>query len=135
MTMARSLLALPLLCLCCALPALPAGDETSVEVFTLSTLRVTNAGGATVHYLDAVASLERELSLDLPADPVRAQAEAARRMAALGEQLQARSRAGADALARAAQLGVQRVPAIVFDGRSVVYGVTDVEAARRIAGR
>jgi integrating conjugative element protein (TIGR03757 family) len=35
-------------------------------------------------------------------------------------------------LAKAAQYGVDRYPAIVFDGRAVVYGVTDlVDAVER----
>ena len=57
---------------------------------------------------------------------------AAQRMAALGPQLRLRAGSGAAGLARAAQLGVSQVPAVVFDGRSVVYGVTDVDVARRI---
>ena len=32
-------------------------------------------------------------------------------------------------LAKAVQYGVDRYPAIVFDGQMVVYGVTDLEAA------
>lgn len=133
--MTMKLLALSLLWLSCALLAVSAHAEATVEVFTLSTLPVTNARGATVFYLDAVTQLEQQLSQDLPADPVQAQAEAARRISALGPQLQARVRAGADGLARAGQLGVQRIPAIVFDGRSIVYGLLDVEAARRFLAR
>jgi integrating conjugative element protein (TIGR03757 family) len=110
----------------------PAGaGEPSVEVFTLSTLPVTNAQGASVYYLDSVSLLEQHLSLNLPTDPTQAQAMVTQRMAALGPQLDARARAGAAGLARAAQLGVQRAPAIVFDGKWAVYGLTDVEAARR----
>jgi integrating conjugative element protein (TIGR03757 family) len=30
------------------------------------------------------------------------------------------------------QYGIDRYPAIVFDGHAVVYGVTDVQAATRI---
>ncbi len=30
------------------------------------------------------------------------------------------------------QYGVDRYPAIVFDGKAVVYGVTDVKAATRL---
>jgi integrating conjugative element protein (TIGR03757 family) len=32
-------------------------------------------------------------------------------------------------LAKAVQYGVDRYPAIVFDGQVVVYGITDLEAA------
>jgi integrating conjugative element protein (TIGR03757 family) len=33
-------------------------------------------------------------------------------------------------LAKAMQYGINRYPAIVFDGQAVVYGVTDLNAAR-----
>lgn len=106
--------------------------EPAIEVFTLSTLPLTNARDASVYYVDAVELLQQQLSAGLPADPKRAQEMVAQRMAALGPQLETRARAGASGLARAAQLGVQRAPAIVFDGKWAVYGVTDVDAARRI---
>ena len=35
----------------------------------------------------------------------------------------------AHGLAKAMQYGVDRYPAIVFDGQAVVYGVTDVQTA------
>lgn len=128
--------ALPLLAVVTVLMALgvvPArGAGPGIEVFTLSALPVTSAGDAAVYRLDAVALLEQQLSADLPADPARAQAVVNQRMAVLGPQLEARAREGAAGLARAAQLGVQRAPAIVFDSRWAVYGLTDVEAARRI---
>lgn len=107
-------------------------SEPSVEIFTLSSLPVTNALGATVHVVDALALLEQHLSLNLPADPAQAQGLVSRRMAELGPQLEQRARAAATALARAAQLQVQRAPVVVFDGRWAVYGMTDVDAARRI---
>lgn len=109
--------------------------EPAVEVFTLSTLPLTNVGTATVHYVDAVALLEQHLSVGLPPDPVRAQQLVAQRIAALGPELKTRVRSGASGLARAAQLGVHRAPAVIFEGRWAVYGITDVEAARRIFAR
>ena len=112
--------------------ASPWSASPRIEVFTLSTVPLNNVRGATVHVLDSVALLEQQLSANLPSDPQQARAMAAQRMAALGPQLRLRAGAGAASLARAAQLGINQVPAIVFDGRSVVYGVTDVDVARRI---
>jgi integrating conjugative element protein (TIGR03757 family) len=37
--------------------------------------------------------------------------------------------AAATALAKAMQVGVDRYPAVVFDGEAVVYGVTDLTFA------
>jgi integrating conjugative element protein (TIGR03757 family) len=115
--------------------ALANAAEPGVEVFTLSTLPVTNARDASVYYVDSVVLLEQHLSSNLPPDPRQAQEIVSRRMAALGPQLEARASAGATGLARAAQLGVHRAPAIVFDGKWAVYGVTDVDAARRVSSR
>ena len=112
--------------------ALADGGSRRIEVFTLSTVPVTNVRGATVHFLDSVALLEQQLSANLPTDPQQARTLAAQRMAALGPQLRLRVVSGAAGLARAAQLGVSQVPAVVFDARSVVYGITDVDVARRI---
>ena len=103
-----------------------------VEVFTVSSYPIVNARGAPVHDLDSAARLEHELSANLPGDPAQAHALVAQRMTALGPQLQQRAQQAAMGLARAAQLRVDRVPAIVFDDRWVVYGVTDVDTARRI---
>ena len=111
-------------------PAWSAGP--TVEVFTLSTLPLTNVRDAVVYYVDTISLLKQQLSTGLPPDPRRAQALATQRIASLGAQLQSQARAGANGLARAAQLGVQRAPAIVFEGRWVVYGLTDVDAARRV---
>ena len=109
--------------------------EPAVEVFTTSTLPVTNVRDAAVYYLDAITLLEQHLSLNLPPDPARAQQLVAQRMAALGPELESRTRSAAAGLARAAQLGLQRAPAVVFDGRWAVYGMTDVDAARRVFER
>ena len=38
----------------------------------------------------------------------------------------------AKGLMRALQYGINRYPAIVFDGQAVVYGVTDIETAARL---
>jgi integrating conjugative element protein (TIGR03757 family) len=116
-----------------ALLAAPANArDASVEAFTVSSYPIVNARGAPVHDLDSVMRLEHELSANLPADPSQAHALVAQRMAALGPELQQRAQQAATGLERAAQVRVERVPAIVFDGRWVVYGVTDVDTARRI---
>lgn len=103
-----------------------------VEVFTVDAMPVVNARDASVHHVDAILRLEQQLSANLPSDPTRAQAIVAQRISKLGPGLEHAARRSAITLARCAQLGIQRVPAIVFDGRWVVYGVTDVDVARRI---
>lgn len=117
--------------------ALPAagfaqGAQPTVEVFTLSTIPLTNTTGATVHYLDTVSLLEQQLSADLPQDPERAAAVARERMARMGAGLTRAAQQGAQSLARAAFAGVDRVPVVVFNGQWAVYGVPDVAEAQRL---
>ena len=51
------------------------------------------------------------------------------RIQVLGDQTRARMQRSAIGLVRAMQYGIDRFPAIVFDGQAVVYGVTDLQVA------
>ena len=107
-------------------------SPVNVEVFGTSAMSFKNAGNAPIYYLDAVSQLEASLSVGLPPDPQKAQAIVQQRMQAMGPQLQQRAKNGAIGLARAMQISIDRAPAIVFSGRWVIYGLTDVDQARRI---
>lgn len=121
-------LVLPLLAAAAAAPA----SAQKIEVFALSTLPVANAEGATVVHLDALQQLEHGLSAGLPAQAQAAQALLQSRLAAMGPDLHHRLRAAGSGLGRALALGIDRAPAVVFDGRWTVYGVPDVAAARQL---
>lgn len=103
-----------------------------VEVFALSTIPIVNARDAQVYYLDGIAELEAALSNYLPPNEQQARAITEDRMHRLGPGVQQQLRQTGTGLARALEMKLQRVPAIVFDGKYVVYGVTDVDGARRI---
>ena len=83
----------------------------------------------TVYEIDGVQFVERELSLNLPAEPQQAKQIALRRIQSLDEQARSRMQSAATALAKAMQYGVNRYPAVVFDGEAVVYGVTELTVA------
>ena len=111
-----------------------------IEVFTSAKYPVveTDATGSgshlqgpviTVYEIDGIQSVERELSLNLPAEPQQSKQIALQRIQNLDEQTRSRMQASATALAKAMQYGIDRYPAIVFDGQAVVYGVTDLQAA------
>jgi integrating conjugative element protein (TIGR03757 family) len=116
-----------------------AGDELSIEVFTTSEPRVVGVdhqrlGSATIttYAVDGVERFESGLSEGLPQDPEAAKAEAMPRVQQLDDTRMAPAKNAAIGLAKAIQYGVDRYPAIVFDERAVVYGVTDlVEALNR----
>ena len=82
-----------------------------------------------VYEIDGIQSVERVLSLNLPVEPQQSKHIALQRIQVLDDQRRARMRRSAVGLARAMQYGIDRYPAIVFDGQTVVYGVTDLKAA------
>ena len=82
--------------------------------------------------VDAIEGFETTLSLGLSNDPDTAQRTVRARLAALDDHVSATLQKSAMGLASAAQLGIDRTPAIVFNHTAVVYGVTDLtEALRR----
>lgn len=85
----------------------------------------------TVTELDAPDRLQAELFGPLSANPVQAEQQARAVIASpafrQNQQALAASYAG---VAHAWSLGLEKVPAVVFDDKWVVYGTTDVAAAR-----
>lgn len=111
--------------------------EPTVEVFTVAGQPAVNVpSGVAVIELDAPGRLDAELSQDLPADPEAAAALMRERMAIpVWQETADRYAESYVGLVRAWQLGVEKVPAVVVDGRYVIYGEPDVAAALREAER
>ena len=82
-----------------------------------------------VYALDGIRQFETQLSSNLPADPDQSKQIALQRIQQLDEQAIAAIQNAAVGLAKAMQYGVDRYPAIVFDGEAVVYGLTDLSSA------
>ncbi|MCL2298272.1 MAG: TIGR03757 family integrating conjugative element protein [Proteobacteria bacterium] len=107
-----------------------------VLVFTDSAHPVTNAGGAKVIVLDRVLQIEKEMSVGLPTNIDQAERVATERLNSpdgarkLEELTQAYH-----GLMQAWQMGVSKVPAVVVEGRFVVYGQSDVAQAIAIIAR
>jgi len=87
------------------------------------------ADGITVYYIDRIDRLQQELSKDLPADPETAKQTALHRFQHMDNKLSHELENAANGLAEAMQYGIDRYPAIVFDGKAVVYGITDIRTA------
>lgn len=107
---------------------------SSVEVFTTQNGRPTRRPSqmqaeVRVFVLDGIQQLETKLSHSLPANRAMAQRVVLNRLQRLDREWQKSVKASAEALMRAQELGVQRYPAIVFNERWVVYGLTDLDAA------
>ncbi|MDW7747257.1 TIGR03757 family integrating conjugative element protein [Halomonas sp.] len=115
----------------------PALADPAIEVFTIAGEPVVNVpSGVAVIELDAPGRLDALLSQQLPADREVAAALMRERMATAEWQETADRYADSYlGLVRAWQLGVEKVPAVVIDGRHVIYGQLDVAEAMREAQR
>ena len=115
-----------------------AGRLHLVEVFTTSDRPVAHKQASVlkpgfpeirIYMLDRLHQLEVHLSEGLPTDPELAHQQALDRLQKIHETDRARLQQAAVGLARAAHYGIDRYPAMVFNGHAVVYGLTDLEAA------
>jgi len=119
--------------------AVQVAEPLSIEAFTTPEFPISGKGDrrllgetVTVHLVDGLEQFESALSEGLPNDAEAAKAEALRRIGELNETGIAPPKNAAIGLAKAVEYGVDRYPAIVFEGRAVIYGVTDlVEALDR----
>lgn len=79
--------------------------------------------------IDGMKMLEDRLSFDLPTDPQRSKQVALNRLNEIDEETKSEARSAAIGLTKAMQYGIDRYPAIAFNGEAVVYGVTDMSVA------
>ena len=107
--------------------------QERIEVFVVGDQRIAGAAGASaIYHVDALAQQLEAMSAGLPADPARAGAIAKARFENLGETERARLQEGAEIENLARRYGLAKAPAMVIDGRAVIYGIHDVEHAREI---
>jgi integrating conjugative element protein (TIGR03757 family) len=84
-----------------------------------------------VYRIDGIQQVEAALSHHLPRDPAVAKRVALDRIQQLDNSARARMQRAAIGLTKALQYGIDRYPAMVFDGQCVVYGVTELGQALR----
>lgn len=108
-----------------------APEIATVEVFANSAILLSNTRQAKVYLLDGLEQVSASLSAGLPSDQVAAQRIVQQRLRSMGAStLQQRTQSSAEGIALAARYGIDRVPAVVFNGAAVVYGETDIDVAR-----
>ena len=109
-----------------------AGEAPRIEVFvTEEFLPLTATQGATVYVIDGLSRIETGLSRELPGNPKAAKALVLERFARMEAGSAKQLENAAQGLVRAMHYSIDRYPAIVFDGQAVVYGLTDLDLARR----
>jgi len=80
--------------------------------------------------LDAVQKIEEELSRNLPVNETEALVIAQQRIDKVGQDaLNEKLKNAYGGILTAIALGVERYPAIIFENKFVVYGVTDIDVA------
>jgi len=82
-----------------------------------------------VYALDGIQRIETKLSQGLTADPEQSKRVVLQRFQQLHDDDRAQLQRAAMGLAKAMQYGVDRYPAIVFDGEVVIYGIADIREA------
>jgi len=110
-----------------------------IEVFTTSQYPIQNnthrraPEDSAVHdrryHLDRIKLLQQALSQGLPSDPKAAKQQVLLRLQSMDSALSHQLEHAGNGLAQAMAYGIDRMPAVVFDGQAVVYGVTDIEDA------
>ena len=105
-----------------------------IEVFVTGgdVQRFAKTEGATVYAIDGIERLQVRLSRDLPGDPQAAREIVLERFGQMETDQGLRLENAARGLVRAMRYGIDRYPAIVFDGQAVVYGVPDIDVARQL---
>ncbi len=111
---------------------LPTPAIATVDVFTLTHYPAPSPNEEVqVFYLNEMLRLEHKLSRTLSADSKQAEAEAKQFIQT--ENISHKESPWLKAISgitKAWALGIEKVPAVVFDEQYVVYGTTDLDVAR-----
>ena len=109
-----------------------ANDQPLVEVFTASDVPINpdhQVDRLQVYEIDGIQQFEEQVSRGLSEDANTAKLQAIKRTTQLDEGQKQQVERAAVVLSKAMQYGIDRYPAIVFDGEAVVYGLTDLTEA------
>ena len=104
-------------------------DQSVVDVSVIENQHLHPDSELQIYRIDGIQQVEGDLSRDLSKNPETARRLALQRIQQLDEQATSAIQNAAVGLAKAMQYGVDRYPAIVFDGAVVVYGLTDLKTA------
>ena len=117
-------------CACAFAAHVQAAD---IRVYTEHSIALQHTRGVKIVFLDAPRRIEQALSAALPADPKHAEAIARKRLQT-GANLPRNLADAWQGVTDAWALGITHLPAVVADGRYVIYGEPDVaKAVNRIA--
>lgn len=122
------LLSLPLTAAAEDLPTLEA-FTTQAFPFTGLEAPATQGYALTIYSVDGIAQMEAILNTDLPNDPEKAKSVALQRIQHLQTELKEGAQAAGAGLIQAQHYDLDRLPALVFNGEAIVYGIVHLPAA------
>ena len=109
-----------------------ADEQPLVDVFTTSDLPIISGHQVDrlqVYEIDGIRQFEEQVSRGLSEDANTAKHQAIERVTQLDEKQKQQVQRSAIGLSKGMQYGIDRYPAVVFNGEVVVYGVTDLAEA------
>lgn len=132
--MMRTVLTTALMALVMKSPALAAAPVTTVEVFANSATLVRPpvqppAYLLKVFRLDAMAQIGEQISAGLPPTEAAARAYMQQHQAQIKQRYKEQIVNAANGMSLAVHYRLDRLPAVVINRRSVIYGVADVDQA------
>lgn len=104
-------------------------QSTSAFVLGARGRRLQQSGQLVIHRLDAMDQIDQRVGQGLSTSPQVASAQLKRRLEGQAAALRQQWRQALQSELRAMELGVTRLPAVVFDGATVVYGASTLEQA------
>lgn len=102
----------------------------SIEVFANSSMLITPKGtDATIYWMDGIARMGDELSKGLPKTQKEAMAYMAEKRPAIEQKYRPHIANAGRGITLGMKYGIEKIPAIVINQESVIYGLTDVNEA------
>lgn len=102
----------------------------SIEVFANSSMLITPKGtDAKIYWMDGIARMGDELSKGLPKTEKEAMAYMAEKRPAIEQKYRPHIANAGRGITLGLKYGIEKIPAIVINQESVIYGLTDVNEA------
>lgn len=102
----------------------------SIEVFANSAMLITPKGAdAKIYWMDGIARMGDEISKGLPKNQKDAQAYLLTNRPAIEKRYRPQIANAGQGITLGLKYGIEKIPAIVINHESVIYGLTDVNEA------
>lgn len=102
----------------------------SVEVFANSTMLITPSGSnATIYWLDGISRMRDELNANMPKTEKESFAYMSAKRAEIETKYRSQIASAGRGITQGMKYGIEKIPAIVINRESIVYGLTNIDDA------